>query len=716
MDRKLEPAHLGGTGISVSITVWKRKIGREAGFIVMLKTFYGEILIGCGVVIAVLGAVSSAAADWRVGTAMLAIAVCSLAGLLATLRQRLAQVAHSGASGDSESTSGRLAADLTRREQELSDRLLLFQEGMEFPVAETIQQPDRPREAWSQESERDRRLFALLETESQDLFEKIRNNQYTREGRVQVDLIRDEALRLVKSVAAIYRPDLEEPLLETSCEKVLRAASRICLQLLVVIDQLPLDIKSYNLRRLHGTVQQAVKAYGMYRSVEPYWPYLNRVYYLGRFALGASPVSLGAWWVASSLGARGAKEVASQVVNQQAMRLLQELVRVIGFEVATLYSEDFRYRDSNWVYGSLLTDLFAKRELDSVTLTEVLSELSNLPLRSEHDRVFLFRCIASHRAAPTGSVPLSRILEPSDRRAICRRLHAFLQKLSLENVQPLSEWTQHVESWLDVRWPTTAASSKDDKDQVLAGLRSLLGFLLEFKSREVKDAVDHLPTTRLFRRLDDAAQQGLCDELSTEPPFFFEQPMLDIDSQLANEYCDDLIELSVGCQPYDSAEEDLFRQVAAYLHIDENVITAKLNQESVQRLARRQMNLDLSSPPPGEIARAIMDIVPEVGAVTGIYSGVTAESETGKIARDLWLVATASKLFALRQLPVAVVWMSDEGTELELTTAWSGNYATLKGGQWTISPEGDSPRLIVTAGLLQRNDSFFKPLRVCIAD
>jgi hypothetical protein len=60
--------------------------------------------------------------------------------------------------------------------------------------------------------------------------------------------------------------------------------------------------------------------------------------------------------------------------------------------------------------------------------------------------------------------------------------------------------------------------------------------------------------------------------------------------------------------------------------------------------------------------------------------------------------------------------MSDEGTELELTTAWSGNYATLKGGQWTINPEGDSPRLIVTAGLLQRNDSFFKPLRVCIAD
>ena len=68
-------------------------------------------------------------------------------------------------------------------------------------------------------SERDRRLFELLEAESQRLFEKILNSEFSREGRVQADLIRDEALRLVTSVAAIYRPDLKEPLLETSIPK-----------------------------------------------------------------------------------------------------------------------------------------------------------------------------------------------------------------------------------------------------------------------------------------------------------------------------------------------------------------------------------------------------------------------------------------------------------------------------------------------------------------
>jgi hypothetical protein len=683
----------------------------------MLKTFYGEILIGCGAVLALLAAALSATWNLPVGAAMLAIAIITLVGLLGTLRQRLERIAHLGVSDSSLSSGEPLAAELARREQELSNRLLLFHEWMEFPVAETIQQPDRSLDDWSKNSERDRRLFALLESESQRLFEKIRKNEYSRDGRVQVDLIRDEALRLVKSVAAIYRPDLEDPLLDTSCEKVLRAASRICLQLLVVIEQLPLDVKSYNLRKMHGTVQQAVKAYGMYRSVEPFWPYLNRVYYLGRFALGASPVSMGAWWVVSSLGARGAKEVAGKVINQQAMRLLQELVRVIGFEVATLYSEDFRYRDSNWVYASLLTDLLAKRELDSATLTQVLAEFSSLPLRSEYDRVFLYRCIASHHAAPTGNVPLSSILEPADRRAICRRLHGFVQRLSWEDGPSLTEWTKHVESWIDVRWPKTEVTGEDDADQILAGLRSLLGFLLEFKSQEPDDAVQRLPTTRLFRRLEVSAQHNLCDEMLADPPFFFEQPMLDVSSQLANDYCDDLIELSVACQPYDPAEQDLLCQVAAYLHIDEKVMLDKLVQESVQRLARRQMNLDLSSPPPGDIARAIMDIAPEPGAVTAIYQGVTCESEGGKHERDLWLVATPAKLFALRQQqPVAVVWMSDEGTEMELTTAWSGNYATLTGGQWTENSEGALPRLIVSAGLLQRNESFFNALRSCILE
>ena len=112
-----------------------------------------------------------------------------------------------------------------------------------------------------------------------------------------------------------------------------------------------------------------------------------------------------------------------------------------------------------------------------------------------------------------------------------------------------------------------------------------------------------------------------------------------------------------------------------------------------------------------------MDIAPEPGAVTAIYQGVTCESEGGKHERDLWLVATPAKLFALRQQqPVAVVWMSDEGTEMELTTAWSGNYATLTGGQWTENSEGALPRLIVSAGLLQRNESFFNALRSCILE
>ena len=684
----------------------------------MLKRFSGEILVGIAAAVALTGAAVSGYRDLGVGLTMLTIAILAVLGVSLTLRRRMeAAISPSETSAEGSSSLDWFAAELTRREQELDNRLLVFHEWMEFPALATIQQPSRTDDDWMEVSQRDRRLLQLLEDESQRVFDKILANEYSLDGRVQIDLIRDEALSFVKSVAQIYRPDLEEPLMETSSEKVLRAASRACLQLLVLTEQLPLDVKSYSLSRLHLYVQKAVKAYGMYRSVEPYWPMLNRAYYVGRFALGASPVSLGAWWVASTLGTKSAKDLASRLVNQQAMRLLQDLVRVVGFEVASLYSEDFRYRDGNWIYASLLTELLATRDLDSTTLTTVMAEMGTLPLRSEYDRVFLYRCVATKHAAPSGNTPLSRILEPADRRAVCRRLHAFSQKLFIDQGEIPVVWIARVESWLDVRWPKRELAGEAEVDQVIAGLRSLMGFLLEFKNLEPKQAIGQLNSTRMLRRLEPAVQSDICTQMKQEPPFFFEQPMLDIGSEMAIEYCDDLIELAIGCPPYGPAEVDLLHQVAAYLHLEADTLLKKFDQQSLERLARKHTHLQTASPPPGVIARTILELVPEQGDAIGLYQGVTSEGDLGKIDRDLWLLATNTQLVALRALdPVTVVWVSGEDTTAEVTSAWSGNFATLTGGQWT-EPRDEQPRLInVPAGLLQRSDSFFDPLRTCLGN
>lgn len=683
----------------------------------MLKRFSGELFVGIAAMIALVGAAVSGYRNWGVGATLLAVAVLAIVGVSLTLRRRMEAALPPGDPGRDDLTSlDWFASELSRREKELDNRLLVFHEWMEFPAPATIQQPSRTEDEWIEVSERDQRLFQLLEDESQRVFDKILGNEYSQDGRVQIDLIRDETLNFVNSVAQIYRPDLDEPLMETSSEKVLRAASRICLQLLVLTEQLPLDVKSYNFRRLHSYVQKGVKAYGMYRSVEPYWPLLNRAYYLGRFAMGASPVSLGAWWAASSLGTRGAKELASQLVNQQALRLLQDLVRVVGFEIASLYSVDFRYRDGNWIYASLLTDLLSSRELDSKTLTTVMAEMGTLPLRSEYDRVFLYRCVATHHAAPIGNTPLSRFLKPADRRAVCRRLHSFSQKLEIDQEELPADWLERVEAWLDVRWPKRQLTGEGEVDQAIAGLRSLLGFLLEFKNLEPSLGIDQLKTTRLLRRLEATVQADICQQMEAEPPFFFEQPMLDIESELATEYCDDLVELAIGSLPYDPAEEDLLRQVAAYLHIEEDSLIKKFNDESLERLSRQHVHLQMTSPPPGPIARTVLELVPEEGGVNGLYHGAYSEGDSGKVDRDLWLVATNSRLIALRTAPaISVVWVSGSDTQVRVNSAWTGNYATLTGGEWTEPRVAPPSRINVPAGLLQRNDSFFDPLRTSVS-
>ena len=137
----------------------------------------------------------------------------------------------------------------------------------------------------------------------------------------------------------------------------------------------------------------------MYKSTEPYWPYVNTAYYLGRFALGANPLALGAWWFVSNLGSRGAQAIAQHVINRQALALLSNLVRVIGFEVAGIYGGDFRHRDANWIYAAELTELVSQFPLSRDSLAHALREVGALQLRSEYDRIFLYRCLANRKSA-----------------------------------------------------------------------------------------------------------------------------------------------------------------------------------------------------------------------------------------------------------------------------------------------------------------------------
>src|SRR4029079_19404618 len=174
--------------------------------------------------------------------------------------------------------------------------------------------------------------------------ENILQNKYAPDGKLSLTIIRDDVVNLVTHVARIYQPDVGQPLLEASLSRVFRAVSRASLQMLVVLDELPVDVKHASLNSLYGYIRSAVKPWRTYKSAEPYWPYVNTAYYLSRFALGANPLALGAWWFVGNLSSRTTKALAQHLINRQALALLSNFVRVIGYEVAGIYGGNFRHR------------------------------------------------------------------------------------------------------------------------------------------------------------------------------------------------------------------------------------------------------------------------------------------------------------------------------------------------------------------------------------
>ena len=88
--------------------------------------------------------------------------------------------------------------------------------------------------------------------------------------------------------------------------------------------------------------------------------------------------------------------------------MLHDMVRVIGYEVASIYGGDVRHRDANWIYGVELAELVSRFPLSRDSLSSALKEVGSVQLLNEYDRIFLYRCLAAHRSAHTFSGTASR--------------------------------------------------------------------------------------------------------------------------------------------------------------------------------------------------------------------------------------------------------------------------------------------------------------------
>lgn len=626
-------------------------------------------------------------------------------------------------------------ARLDQRERKLDERFRAYHEWMEFPAPVDLRQPNTLAAAEGATAvgadqlltdeqlralgEKDRELITLLKEETNRLYDNILGGKYAPEGTFCITILRDDAFDLAHRVAKLYQPQAEQPLIETNPALVVRAANRVCVQLLAAIDNLPLGIGETSLSSFYNYVRNAVAAYRTYQKVEPYWPYVQGAWLVGRLALGATPVTLGAQWFLSALGMPAARKVATRVINRQALKLLSDLVRIIGYEVAGMYAGDFRHRDANWIYAAELTELMAQFPLSREALLHVLKEVGSIELRSEYDRVFLYRCLAMHLSAEPGRYRSQQLLTVAERSTIASRLERFFeQHVHGRSTKRVSSWQDAAELRLGVKMRLNGTpTNRSAQAQLHDAVQSLAAFLLDVKEREPPELKTMLAESELLKRLADSERQSFWTRLDAEPSYYFEPADLDPESELVPLYLQDLAMLQATVRPRDPRMEAVVLDVAAFLRQDAKKTQAIIDRAYANAIARR-MAPDVS--PRGitpQASRAILDVLETGDEANFIYAGIRLEWPLGiempLVHRDsLWLVGTANRatLIEAGEEP-RVLWRGETNLTMQAEKGLISSECRLSGGQWLQDGSIPTPIIVIAGPMISSYASYFRPLQ-----
>lgn len=616
------------------------------------------------------------------------------------------------------------AQQLNAREVALTDRLVQFQEWNEYP------QPERDVRATGSAPallvEQDQRVIEILDEEAKLVYVRLKEGYYNPDGKLNPDLVRDQVIDLVTRVARVYRPGIENPLMETSVDQMLRAGSRACLHLLIVLDRLPLNLHEETLSTLHSYIRNAIKAWDAYSAAEPYLNHFGKAWYAGRYLAGASPLTMGISWALTEIGKRGAKAIGQKIVDQQAVALIGDVVRIVGFEVASVFSADFRHRNADWVYGSELTNLMSRYPVSRENLAHALREVGSLSLRNEYDRMFLYRCLSTHRsAAPLIDAHL--ILSAEQRQEIARRLEKFYEDfIHGRTAKRLETWREGVEERLGI--PLSIIQTENRAGNVLSvmtgssesasAIGSLAGFVAAVKGRPVRELAALMPYLQTGTAVDPEELRRLLEQFEREPPQLFEPPDIDPDSETLTAYLDDLVHLAVEVPPFDLQPDEFVTETAAYFGADVKAIQKKLDQKYFSFIADRLPEDAPSSKLSSATARRLIRHLNEDDIPQFVYGSVTVAAR-----EDSLLNASAAILVGLKSrlllIPDDDAPWSAEGTlgghSVSRIDGRLIDDCRLSGGRWTVNsgvsePGAEPLELTISGAVMNRYESWFAPI------
>jgi hypothetical protein len=616
------------------------------------------------------------------------------------------------------------AEQLNSREVSLTDRLVQFQEWNEYPKPDDSSSDGTPPALLV---EQDQRVIELLDAEAKLVYSRLKESHYNPDGKLDPVLIRDQVVELMTRVAKIYRPDAETPLMETSVDQMLRVGSRVCLHLLIVLDRLPLNLHEETLSTLHNYIRNAIKAWEAYSTAEPYLTHVGRALYVGRYLAGASPLTMGITWAISELGKLGAAKYGKHFVDQQAVSLIGDVVRIVGFEVATVFSGDFRHRNADWVYGSELTNLMSRFPVSRENLAHSLREVGTLSVRNEYDRIFLYRCLSAHRAA-TPLINAHESLSAEERQDIAKKLEKFYDDfIHGRTKKRLEPWIEGVEERLGV--PVNIAVSEKGEDgrasETAAGdgesqsaIESLAGFVTAVKGRPVRELTTFLPQLESAKIVGVEQAQKLLEDVEADPPQLFEPPDIDPDGEVLKAYLDDLVQLAVELAPHDLQPDEFVTETAAYFGSDIKAIQKQLDQKYCDFVTSRIAEDAPSTKLSPDAARLLVGLWKDEESPHFVYGGVNVDVQGDSAAsrEEAVLVGMSSRLLLI--VPGGSGWTAIgtlSGYSVSRVDGRLIDDCRLSGGRWAFStaaepPEPRSLDLTIPGAVMNRYESWFAPL------
>ena len=399
----------------------------------------GRLLAGIAFVLLGIGSVLASRELGWAGWLFLGVALVGLLSLVLwkaedkqELRdEELIEVAREAIHGE--------AARLDRKRLELEKRVLAYGEWMEFPDFEELRQAD-----WREiaRSEQDEAVARLLASESDVMLARFSDGTYLEEGKFQTKLLLLDIYGFVEKVSRVYQPGSERPLLETNLEALLKAVNRASLQVILLLEELPLvEVKELNIRKVSEGVRKANKVYKKYEELQPYLEPVRYLWQGSKFLLTSNPLLAAGWIAGTELIWKGGKHIGKKALDAYLLGLVRQSLGIIAWETASIYDRSHRYRNPDWVFAVELTHLVSQFELTRDTLSSSLQEIGKIPLKSSYDRIFLYRCVAQHVSPRPDRFAQAHLIEESIRQQIRQRLEDFYsQHLTGSDHEKLSKW------------------------------------------------------------------------------------------------------------------------------------------------------------------------------------------------------------------------------------------------------------------------------------